>query len=130
MPILKPLRILYVEDNYNIREQIAELLGCNDNEVWSCETAEEALIVFAKRQFDVLVTDVSLPGLSGMELARRVLATDPNYWVVLCSGYEFRLGLAELGPHVRSLDKPFDAKALEALFGEIASAGLKNARVP
>ena len=42
----------------------------------------------AGHPFDVLVTDVSLPGMSGTDLARRLLADDPLRWVVLCSGYE------------------------------------------
>ena len=53
-----------------------------------CASAEEALVLDAGHPFDVLVTDVSLPGMSGTDLARRLLADDPLRWVVLCSGYE------------------------------------------
>jgi len=70
----------------------------------------------------VLVTDVSLPGMSGTELARHWLADDPTRWVVLCSGYEFRHGLDAFGPNVRSLPKSFEFEQLEALFDEIETA--------
>ena len=70
----------------------------------------------------MLVTDVSLPGMSGTDLARRWLADDPTRWVVLCSGYEFRHGLDTFGPNVRSLPKSFELEQLEALFGEIETA--------
>ena len=76
----------------------------------------------AQREFDILITDVSLPGLSGTELARRVLAKNPAKWVVLCSGYEFGDSLQTLGPNVRSLSKPFEPEELERLLAEIFAA--------
>ncbi|HWH84218.1 MAG TPA: response regulator [Burkholderiaceae bacterium] len=115
------LSILYVEDNDDLRETIGLLLEASDREVVTCANAEAALAAVAARPFDVLITDVSLPGLSGTELARRVLADDPQRWVVLCSGYEFRHGLEQLGPNVRSLSKPFEVEELDALMGEIAA---------
>ena len=115
------LSILYVEDNDDLRETIGLLLEGEGREIVTCADAEAALALFQTRSFDVLVTDVSLPGLSGTELARRVLALDPQRWIVLCSGYEFRHGLEQLGPNVRSLPKPFEVEELEALMGEIAA---------
>jgi len=114
--------ILYVEDNDDIRETIGMLLEGDDREVVLCASSEAALAALAQRDFDILITDVSLPGLSGTELARRVLAKSPAKWVVLCSGYEFGHGLATLGPNVRSLPKPFEAEELERLLAEIFAA--------
>jgi CheY-like chemotaxis protein len=119
---LSPLRILYVEDNEDLRSTIGMLLEGDDREVVTCPDAAQALGVLAERAFDVVVTDVSLPGLTGTELARRLLAVKPDHWVVLCSGYEFRHGLSELGPNVRSLSKPFELEDLESLLQEIAAA--------
>ena len=114
--------ILYVEDNDDIRETIGMLIEGDDREVVLCASSEAALAAFAQRDFDILITDVSLPGLSGTELARRVLAKNPTKWVVLCSGYEFRHGLGTLGPNVRSLPKPFETEQLERLLAEIFAA--------
>jgi len=124
---LKSISILYVEDNDRLREMIGELLAEHDREVYACATAEAALIAFEKNHFDVLVSDVSLPGMSGVDLARCVLRVNPNHWVVLCSGYEFKHGLKELGANVRALVKPFDTEALEALLDEITAATIKTA---
>jgi len=121
------LNILYVEDNHRLRETISELLADTDREVYECDTAEAALVAFDKNQFDVLVTDVSLPGMSGVDLARRVLAANPGFWVVLCSGYEFKTSLANLGTNVRTLVKPFDIEDLEALMDEIAASVTNSA---
>lgn len=117
----KSLNILYVEDNNRLRETIGELLQSADRKVHAVASAEEALTAFGNNIFDVLVTDISLPGMSGIDLARRVLTTNPDYWVVLCTGYEFNYRMSELGVNVRALVKPFDIEALEALMSEIAA---------
>ena len=90
---------------------------------WSLWTlSRAALALDTQEPFDVLVTDVSLPGMSGTDLARHVLAKDPERWVVLCSGYHFGAALASLGPHVRALVKPFELEDLDALLAEISTA--------
>lgn len=119
---MTPLRILYVEDNAELRETIGMLLEGDDREVVSCATAEEALQLDAPRPFDIVVTDVSLPGMSGTDLCRRLLADAPRRWVVLCSGYQFGHGLDTLGPNVRALLKPFELEDLEALMESITQA--------
>ena len=115
------LRVLLVEDNTHIRESVDILLQAEGREVVSCESAEEALSAFGLQPFDVLVTDISLPEMSGIDLARRVLETHPDTWVILSSGYALGSGLEKLGPQVRSLPKPFELDAMDALLSEIRS---------
>lgn len=116
------MRILYVEDNPELRETIGMLMESEGRTVTSCATAEEALELDARESFDVLVSDVSLPGLSGTDLARKVLEADAQRWVVLCSGYELGNYPAAWGPNVRTLLKPFDVEELEALLGSIRAS--------
>jgi CheY-like chemotaxis protein len=115
------LRILLVEDNTHIRESIDLLLQGEGREVVSCGCAEDALVAFGRQPFDVLVTDISLPAMSGIDLARRVLETYPGTWVILSSGYALDSGLDKLGNQVRSLPKPFELEAMDALLSEIRS---------
>src|SRR5262245_23116503 len=68
-----PLRILFVEDNEYVRDLTLSLLESEDRDVFACRSAEEALDKFRRRSFDVVITDVSLPLMSGVELAKRVL---------------------------------------------------------
>jgi CheY-like chemotaxis protein len=119
---LNPCHILYVEDNDDLRDTIGVLLEGDGREISTCADGEQALALWQQGRFNILITDVSLPGMSGTDLARQVLAIDPNCWVVLCSGYEFRHGLERLGPNVRSLPKPFEPEELEALLTEIAGS--------
>lgn len=113
--------ILYVEDSDDLRETIGMLLEAPGREVTCCATAEEALALVAQRDYDVVVTDVSLPGMSGTDLARQLLSARPDRWVVLCSGYAFGEAVAQFGPHVRALLKPFEPEELEALVADICA---------
>ena len=119
---MRPFTILYVEDNDDLRATIADLLAGPDRAITPCASGEAALLACEAQPFDVVVTDVSLPGLSGAELARRLLAKDPAQWIVLCSGYLFDEQTARLGPNVRSLPKPFEPEELDALMNEIIGA--------
>lgn len=115
------MNILYVEDNADLREAIGELLEGPGRTVHCCADAEQALVRCAAQRYDVVVTDVSLPGLSGTDLARRLVAERPLQHVVLCSGYDFGEHARVLGPRVRSLAKPFELDVLEALLAEIGA---------
>ncbi len=114
--------LLYVEDNEDLRESIAMVLEAPERALVACASGEEALAALAQGGVDVLITDVGLPGISGIDLARRVLADKPEQWVVLCSGYDMRGELAGLGPNVRALTKPFELDALESLLDDITQA--------
>ncbi|MEA3196321.1 MAG: two-component system, cell cycle response regulator CpdR, partial [Gammaproteobacteria bacterium] len=65
-----PLRILYVEDNPIVREVTTELLIQDHRHIVALGTAEEALKEFEEHPFDLVITDVSLPAMSGLDLAR------------------------------------------------------------
>ena len=110
-----PLRILYVEDDDLVREITCDLLSCESREVVAVATGEEALSMFQASRFDVLVTDVSLPAMSGTELVRRVKGISPEVPVILASGYRLESGDLRLGPNVRTIVKPFDAPQIDAL---------------
>ncbi|MEY4210871.1 MAG: hypothetical protein RLZ92_1252, partial [Pseudomonadota bacterium] len=72
------LNILVVEDEEAIREMLIMALGQNDLNVTAVASAELALQTLADKTMDLLVLDWMLPGISGVELARR-LKNDPHY---------------------------------------------------
>ena len=119
---MSALSILYVEDNDDLRQTVSELIEADGREVVALADAESALAAWETRPFDVLMTDFSLPGMTGTELARRVLVARPQQWVVFCSGYEYRQAVSSLGPNVRSLPKAFDVEDFDALMEEITNA--------
>jgi PAS domain S-box-containing protein len=115
----QPLRALFVEDNDDLREQIAYLLEEVGVQLESCATAEEALAIYAPGKFDFVMTDVSLPGMSGVDFARTILRSAPQAQVVFSSGYAMGSDLSDFGPNVRALLKPFDLPDLQELLAEI-----------
>ena len=118
---LQPVTILYVEDNDDLRATIGELLQQPDRDVALCASAKRALEADREHRFDIVVTDVSLPGMSGADLARELLSADPARCIVLCSGYDLGDPL-RFGPNVRALMKPFEVEDLEALMDALCAS--------
>ena len=111
----QPLRVLIVEDDANTREATRELLELLDAEVFAVDSAQAALDLITQQLFDVLLTDVRMPGMSGLDLARTMKRVQPRVHVVLASGYGTGIA-AELGDELSGatlLPKPFNFDELE-----------------
>ena len=113
------MHILYVEDNLLVREVTLELLAQDGRNFTAVGTAEEALEEFTARPSDVVITDVSLPSMSGIELARNLLKMNPQLPIIIASGYALEFSMHDFGPSVRSIIKPFGAEDIDTLIGEI-----------
>jgi two-component system cell cycle response regulator CpdR len=100
-----PQRIPYVEDNDIVREITSELLAQDQRQIVACATAEEALRTFTAEPFDLVITDVSLPVMSGMDLARSLLKLKPHVPIILASGYDLDFALENWAGNVRSIIK-------------------------
>ena len=120
--MLSPQRILYVEDNSIVREVTAELLAQEQRDIVAVATAEEALREFREHSFNVVITDVSLPQMSGLDLARKILDIDPKVLIIVASGYYLDLSLQKWGPNIRAIVKPFEAADIDALIAELRKA--------
>jgi len=112
---------MYVEDNGDLRSALTEMLAGPGRAVVAFATGEAALVAWDAETPDLLVTDISLPGMSGIELTRIVVAKKPAQWVALCSGYEYGHHVATLGKNVRALPKPFELEQVEALINELTA---------
>ena len=77
--------ILVVDDDDIIRETLCELLSA-DHSCQTAATAEDALAKLESQAFDVVLTDVSMPGLSGLDLLNRVVQLYPGTPVIVVSG--------------------------------------------
>lgn len=102
-------RVVVVEDNDDGRELLHELLLALGYESLCFGTAEGVLE--ALRATDILLTDVTLPGISGLELAEQAQRAFPNLRVVFASGR----GLAPQSVRGRILPKPFTIEQLGAV---------------
>lgn len=77
--------ILVVDDDDVIRDTLCELLS-QDYSCQTADTAEQALAKLKAQRFDVVLTDISMPGLSGTELLDRLLQLYPGTPVIMISG--------------------------------------------
>ena len=88
-------RVLLVDDNRDgllVRKAILEEQGFV---ITTAVNGEEALEIFAKGKFDLMVTDFKMPKLNGIDLIRRVRPIDQALSIILISGFVDALGLDE-----------------------------------
>jgi CheY-like chemotaxis protein len=86
------LRILIVDDMPSMRLLMKQYLRGHDAVivVGEASNGEEALTKAQEFQPDVVILDMSMPGLSGVEAARRIKSLSPHIYVYLCSAYELK----------------------------------------
>jgi CheY-like chemotaxis protein len=82
-------RVLLVDDEHALVSLATKVLSRMGHEITACTDPREALAVFRSRPdgFDVVVTDLSMPHMSGFELTRELLAIRPEVCVVLTTGH-------------------------------------------
>lgn len=105
------LVVLLVEDDMLIRMDAADMLRELGHEVVDAEYGPDALDVLRARRVDVLVTDVGLPGMSGIELAAQACRLQPGIGLVFATGHT-ELALGEERPGTTVLCKPYDSASL------------------
>ncbi len=120
-----PLRILVVEDNVDSQYLVCEMLRAFGHEADGVGHPDDALARLDAGRYDVLFTDVSLPGMSGVELARKAVADAPAMQVIFASGYGDTLLRHVEFPYL-SLQKPYELDQLQAALDKVA--GQKQAR--
>lgn len=123
-----PSRVFVVEDESDLCRLIAQYLTRTGYEVETATTAEEAWSTNSNRADfpPVFIIDLTLPGMDGADLARRILNIQPHTGIVLTSGYPVDVsGVGPAGSHVSFLQKPFPpdrlSEELSRVFQEIES---------
>lgn len=80
-------RVLVVDDNRQLAENLAELLADEGCIVSTAFSAEEALLAADMHHFDLVLTDIRMPGMNGVELVRRLSLRDPTTTFLLMTAY-------------------------------------------
>lgn len=107
--------ILVVDDDETIRDMLYDLFE-EEHRCHLAETAERALSYLETDHYDVILTDISMPGLSGLELLGHVRQSQPTTPVIVITGIhdqEHAQGLLKLGAF-HFLLKPFRLEDVEA----------------
>jgi len=116
MPTTASPRILIVDDEVEITEILADLLS-EDYECLKAGSAEQALVLLGQSEFQLVISDITMPGMSGLEMIPHAKDLSPETVVVMISGMqtvESAIGALRLGAF-DYLMKPFDLRQVEAV---------------
>jgi putative nucleotidyltransferase with HDIG domain len=116
MPTTVSPRILIVDDEVEITEILADLLS-EEYECIRAGSAEEALTRLPESEFQLVISDITMPGMSGLDMIPHVKEVAPDTVVVMISGMqtvESAIGALRLGAF-DYLMKPFDLRQVEAV---------------
>ncbi|MBD3823845.1 MAG: response regulator [Epsilonproteobacteria bacterium] len=83
----RELNLLYVEDDKELQAQTKELLDALFKNVVVKENGKTALEVFEKESFEIVITDIRMPVMDGIELIKRVKAINPMQCIIVTSAY-------------------------------------------
>lgn len=85
---VKNLTLLYVEDNKGLREQVSKVFEKIFKNVITASSGEEALELFEKHPSDIVVTDINMGKLNGLELSREIKKIDPFVKIIITSAFD------------------------------------------
>ncbi len=114
-------KILIVDDNPNMSSLLAEMLEVFDYESIRAGDGMEAIEKVEKNDISLVITDMRMPKMSGLDLLRKIKETKPEIPVVVISGY----ALDDEGSNLLSnmadgfLNKPFKMADIEALLKQV-----------
>jgi len=119
---INELTLLYVEDDHELREQFVRVLKPRFKQVFEAEDGIEALEMYEKHHPHMMVIDINLPKMDGLEVIEHIRKKDKNTPIVILSAYSdqekllraVKLGLSEY------LIKPVPSKKLLTLLDEMA----------
>jgi len=117
-----PIRVLVIDDEAGVRRIFTRLLSRAEMEVTEASDGFEALAILEKRRFDVILSDITMPGLSGVALLEAVRQRDLTTQVIYATGnpsLETAVRAVELGA-MRYLTKPIDHRVLVETVREAA----------
>jgi CheY-like chemotaxis protein len=119
--------VLVVDDQASLLELVSMILTQTGHTVLCASSGVEALMVFSSyhSKIDLVLTDVQMPGMNGIELLNRIRALDPSISILLMSGFvpdDF-----EIPEDLRLLNKPFQpGELVEAVEQALATARSRN----
>ncbi|MDB4936161.1 MAG: acetoacetate metabolism regulatory protein AtoC [Labilithrix sp.] len=124
---MKKTEVLVVDDERDTCELLEMALARQGMQVTTCTNAADALEKIASRDFDVVLTDLSMPETSGLEICERVIALRPDVPVVLITGHatlETAMGAIRAGAY-DFVTKPIESKTL----GVVVSRAVQHRRL-
>jgi len=125
----KNLTLLYVEDDEIIRQNAVDYLANYFGKVFQANDGEMALEIYANRKPDIIITDIKMPKLNGLEMAKKIRKNDKSTPIIVATAFtdtSYLLEAVEL-QLIKYMTKPISSKKLkEALHLVLEHLNLNN----
>jgi DNA-binding NtrC family response regulator len=127
-----PGRVLVVDDHQQARESVAFTLREAGHHVVCLASAVEALKVLERETYDLIITDLLMPGMNGLEFIRQLERRPHGAQVIMITAHATVASAVEAMRHgaFDYIEKPFEADKLEALVGRAIEHGRLFDRAP
>ena len=129
-PAPTALRILVVDDEDYVRELLRDILHSLGHQVVEAEDGFKALELFGTETFDAVLTDIGMPGMSGLELARSIRESNGQMPLALLSGWGEAVSSSErktVGANW-NVAKPFTIERIAEILKEISALNIDAAK--
>ena len=111
-------RVLLADDQEGVRQAIKMLLRADDHTVTEACNGKEAFDLFSRQNFDLVITDLHMPGMHGDELVLKIKAVSPALPIIMITGFADDLsGFSKTVDAV--LPKPFSFPELRRVIAEV-----------
>jgi len=114
-------KVLVLDDEQIVLESVTRILESEDYEVKACRRGEEAVEALKGREFDILITDLKMPGMDGLQAMEALAEIDPDLSMIVITGYatvDSAVKAMKLGA-VDYIRKPFTPDQLSELVAKV-----------
>ena len=124
-------RVLVIEDEPLIQETFADMLDLGGHHITLADTGEDGVRMFKEGEFDVVFTDITLPGMSGWDVATAVKLMSEDTPVIAVTGWGAGINQSDIvnGAVDDVLPKPFDIDRVLELVESLMAAKRLNQKV-
>jgi len=131
-PVQKKMGILLIEDEKSVCDVLKEMLTGEGHAVTVAYDGKQGLALFAQNRFDLVITDLAMPGMSGWQVAKAIKTTDNKVPVILTTGWELKPAEGDANRKYVDIivNKPFTvsriSEVITAVFKSTADGPLNN----
>jgi CheY-like chemotaxis protein/anti-sigma regulatory factor (Ser/Thr protein kinase) len=120
----KEARILVIDDEETVRNVLSKILRQVKHRVTVAENGEEGLRLFKEKEFDLVLTDLGMPGISGWEVSRAIKKISPYTSVGMITGWGMEVDQSKLEENGVDfiIAKPFQFNHILKVIGEVISS--------
>jgi PAS domain S-box-containing protein len=116
----KSLRILVIDDEETVRNVLAKMLSQANHQVTVAKDGEEGIRLFREKEFDIVLTDLGMPGMSGWEVCKSIKRMKSSTPVGMITGWGMELSQGKMKEYGLDflLSKPFDFNQIVKVVSE------------